>query len=215
MNYLDVEYSFDRVPKTNFPDDLIEYLIRRCQLSPSSLLDVGCGRGDFSGAWSRWGFVVVGVDLNCDPPCDVELDPLPICDESFDVVFQKSVIEHVRDPSLMLSEMRRVLRKSGKLILMCPDWRTYMKIFYDDYTHVRPYDRVSLKRVLEVNGFQRVQVEEMYQYAKVWRYPWLRYLATPIRWFVPLEFSLWLDRKGFSFFKWASLFTLLAIAERD
>lgn len=51
---------------------------------------------------------------------------LPFKDNSFDCVFWGDNVEHLFNPEFTLSEIRRVLKKNGKLILSCPNmgyWR--------------------------------------------------------------------------------------------
>jgi phosphoethanolamine N-methyltransferase len=50
----------------------------------------------------------------------IEPGPLPVPDESFDVVFSKDAILHVADKERLLSEVNRVLRPGGRLLVS--DW---------------------------------------------------------------------------------------------
>jgi len=80
-------------------------------------------------------------------------DTLDYGDSTFDAVFNKNVIEHLPDPSKMLSEFRRVIKPGGKIILITDDWRKTYKTFYRDPTHIRPYDMESIERLLRMHGF--------------------------------------------------------------
>jgi len=82
----------------------------------------------------------------------------PYEDSSFDVVYTKSFIEHLSDPKVFLDESFRVLKSGGKIITLTPDWETNFKKFYDDCTHKRLYNVVSLKGVLQSHGFQDIEV---------------------------------------------------------
>ncbi len=83
--------------------------------------------------------------------------------EEFDAVFSSYVIEHIQNPLFMVKELRRILKKNGKLVVMTNDWiRTHDKkhsSFYDDYTHVRPFTKQSLKQVAFDAGFRNFSVE--------------------------------------------------------
>lgn len=49
--------------------------------------------------------------------------PLPYADGSFDVVASFETLEHLRDPELFLSEVNRILRPGGRVIVSVPnDW---------------------------------------------------------------------------------------------
>jgi hypothetical protein len=50
-----------------------------------------------------------------------------------------------------------VLGKSRAIALVTPDWRKQYKTFWRDPTHVHPYDRESIARLLRMHGFRHVQ----------------------------------------------------------
>ena len=52
---------------------------------------------------------------------DLESQPLPFQNETFDFVFCGEVIEHLFDPDLLLEEIYRVLKPHGKCIITTPN----------------------------------------------------------------------------------------------
>ena len=64
-----------------------------------------------------------------DYVCD--LSNIPVEDASFDAVVFSQVMEHLPEPSAVLSELRRVLRPGGVLFFSAP-------LFYEE--HEKPYD---------------------------------------------------------------------------
>lgn len=218
MNYLEVQYSQERSPETAYPRRLIDHLSDRLDIRwPDRVVDLGCGRGDFTKEWRNRGLEVTALDREPGPQTDCTLDlaadPFPLPDAAYDVVFTRNLIEHLWDPSHLLEESRRVLKSGGALVIMCPDWRSQMRTFYDDYTHVRPYDVVSLADLLNVHGFIGVEVERFYQYPPFWRSQALAGLAAFWRGLAPTELSLWLSKRtGLGFFRWASHLSLLGVA---
>ncbi|MCR4325890.1 MAG: methyltransferase domain-containing protein [Patescibacteria group bacterium] len=182
MPYLSTVYSEAVRPKTEYPRQLARRLIEKFDLRPDMrLLDVGCGRGDFAGAFLAEGLAVDGVDREAAegfPPgvtftsSDVA-QTLPYPDGTFDVVFSKSVVEHMVDPELFVRENLRVLKHDGLLICMTPDWKTTLYIFYDDHTHVRPLTVLGMQDLLTISGARDVVSEIFYQLPVLWRYPWL------------------------------------------
>ncbi|MEL7627303.1 MAG: class I SAM-dependent methyltransferase [Anaerolineaceae bacterium] len=46
---------------------------------------------------------------------------LPLASDSFDLVFSHEVLEHVQDDEKAISEMVRVLKSGGRIVLFCPN----------------------------------------------------------------------------------------------
>ena len=121
VDYVKYIYDENVRPKTGYPRKLINYLIDRLEISTGAkILDLGCGRGDFAQAFLSSGMQVSAVDLsdwvtenyeNIDfKPCDFTKENLPYEDNSFDVVFSKSVIEHLYYPETVFFEAKRILK---------------------------------------------------------------------------------------------------------
>lgn len=147
------------------------------------VLDIGCGEGWFAAKLAASGAEVVAVDVAAEavrraraahPGLDVRLaEPeaeltLPDCD--FDVVWAGETIEHVPDTAGWLSELRRVLRSGGALLLSTPDhgalrrlWlgvsrRAFEANFDPRGEHLRFYTRRTLYDLLVDFGFEDVEV---------------------------------------------------------
>ena len=147
------------------------------------VLDVGCGEGWFASELACAGASVVGIDVAREPlrrarERDPELDlrvvdddgPWPLDDAGFDVVWAGETIEHVADTTGWLSEVRRVLRPGGRLLLSTPDHgrlrvlllalsrRAFEAHFDPRADHLRYYTRAGLTGLLGEFGFQEVVV---------------------------------------------------------
>lgn len=74
---------------------------------------------------------------------------------SVDVVFASNLLEHLSDEELALTmtEIKRVLKNGGRLILMQPNYRLSYKTYFDDPTHKKVFSDVSLKAFLQSFGF--------------------------------------------------------------
>jgi 2-polyprenyl-3-methyl-5-hydroxy-6-metoxy-1,4-benzoquinol methylase len=107
-------------------------IIRKIQLKKPHLkvLDVGCGSGFFM---IMLGEIVTGLDKEDNVKVckkrgvssvfsvDIEKEPFPFNDESFDVVTFLEVLEHLKYPKQTLSEIFRVLKPKGVIILSTPN----------------------------------------------------------------------------------------------
>ena len=150
--YIDTIYNVSRTPFTSYPLKLAREISKRCSLSPcSSLLDLGCGRGEMSSAFDQLGFSVTSCDRESASSrffdninftqVDFEKSALPFDDNSFDVVFSKSVIEHLHEPLCVWNELFRILKPGGIIITLCPSWEYNYRWYYEDFTHVSPFQR--------------------------------------------------------------------------
>ncbi len=111
----------------------VELVIRHA--SPDSkILDLGCGNGISARLLNEANFDVVGTDISplflkearkwVNPKlqyhvCDVV--ELPFESESFDVICSNELIEHLPDVETALTEMIRVVRKGGRIVLSGPN----------------------------------------------------------------------------------------------
>lgn len=88
--------------------------------------------------------------------CDVEGQSLPFENNTVGWVINFHLIEHLNNPAYFLKEVFRVLKSGGRVTLVTPDWRKQFKTFYRDPTHVRPFDKASISRLLRMTGFHNV-----------------------------------------------------------
>ncbi len=147
------------------------------------VLDVGCGEGRFAAELARAGAAVVGLDVAEEPlrrgrlrhpELDLRLiegeGSWQLPDAAFDLVWAGEVIEHVADTARWLSEVRRVLRSGGSLLLSTPAherltmlWLALSGRAFDEHfeprgEHLRFYTRRTLARLLADFGFGEVEV---------------------------------------------------------
>lgn len=198
-NYLDVVYSKEKRPHTDYPVHLANYLFNRFAMKQGdTLLDIGCGRGDFTKGFKDIGLEVSGIDrergdsemlqgIDIRIQEDLEQDRFPFEDNRFDVVFSKSVIEHIQNPDSFMKEQLRVLKPGGRIICMTPDWHSQMFIFYDDYTHVHPYTCKGLQELFAMHGFKESEAELFYQLPIIWKYPWLKIVSRILQLLGPVK----------------------------
>ncbi|HEX4436059.1 MAG TPA: methyltransferase domain-containing protein [Solirubrobacteraceae bacterium] len=147
------------------------------------LLDIGCGEGHFGASAAEAGAEVVAADVAEEPlrraralhpGLDVRLidgeGEWALDDAGFDVVWAGEVIEHVADTASWLSELRRVLRPGGRLILSTPllgrrellraavSGAVFAQRFEPRSDHLRHYNAATLRALLSDFGFEGIAV---------------------------------------------------------
>ncbi len=103
-------------------------------LTGRRLLDVGCATGEYTDAMAPGFEQVDAIDIELDRlavyaqhhPSNVSLHTqsvtsLEFADGTFDVVTMIEVLEHLPDTAVALSEIKRVLRPGGHLLLTTPN----------------------------------------------------------------------------------------------
>ena len=134
------------------------------QHAGTSILDLGCGYGAYSGALMKEGVKCIGCDINLDylkqavqqglPVVNVDTK-LPFSDRSFDSVMMFEVIEHVVDMQSILKEAFRVARKN--VLITVPNSEDIERMKANDVTyahmlssdHLHFFDPDSFKSLLE------------------------------------------------------------------
>lgn len=88
---------------------------------------------------------------------------LGIKDHNFEVATYFEVIEHVRQPDMLLSEIRRVLRKDGVLLLTTPNRAVRLRPLQSPWNpeHLREYTLKTLHKKLQ-NHFPKFVVLGIY-----------------------------------------------------
>lgn len=83
--------------------------------SDKRVLDIGSGGSKYSVFFPNR--LTVDIDPKREPEILADIQSMPFLDEEFEIILCTEVLEHVIDPKLAISEMKRVLKKGGILIL--------------------------------------------------------------------------------------------------
>jgi ubiquinone/menaquinone biosynthesis C-methylase UbiE len=135
------------------------------------ILDIGCGPGELVLSLLRQGFDARGIDISAGM-VDVatrllasngfdssnrvargDIERLAFPDQAFDVVVAAGVIEYQKDDTAALTEMRRVLKPNGLLILNVTNRYGYVNLLDDLYRRLKK--RPATNRLL---GFLKERV---------------------------------------------------------
>ena len=142
---------------------LVQKICNKLDKRDPRILDVGCGTGANLKMLATCGRAQ-GVDIS---PQAVEfcrqrgldsvklgaIEHLPYENDSFELVTALDVIEHLDDDVAGLREMRRVLRRNGRLLLFVPAFMFLWGVQDDVSNHRRRYTLPQLLSAVKEAGF--------------------------------------------------------------
>ena len=220
-DYLKVVYAEGVRPYTDYPSKLVKYLFDKYHLKPGmKILEPGCGRGEFLKIFKSMGLDATGLDIseesgNMLSEDEIELivsdvegkKGLPFPNDHFDVIYNKSFMEHLREPDLFLKEAHRVLKPGGIILCLIPDWEANYKTYFDDFTHRTPFTKPSLEDIYKICDFENIEVVKFRQLPIVWKFPILNYICALISPFIPVR----VENK---FLRWSRELMLIGKAQK-
>lgn len=178
------------------------YALARTELLPfftqpvGTVLELGCGEGKTLRLLQHQKLAkkVIGVDIDAHSierakkyldiaiVADVENDALPFNKGQFDVVMLPDILEHLRQPEVLLEKVFRWLKPQGYVIVSVPNvqhisviqnlWRgrwDYTDAGIMDRTHLRFFTRATLTEMLEQAGFSVTTVRYNGGYLPGWK----------------------------------------------
>lgn len=156
------------------------------------VLDLGCGRLTNSNLLKNSKAIYIdgayfeGIDVVCDFS-----KKLPLKSSSIDAILFSNVLEHMKEPQLVMNEISRVLKKDGELLLLVPysiklhqtpiDFFRYTKYALE---YMSNNSALKVKEIKEVGGIlnimgtllkEALQNEEKFLYKILFRLQYLLY----------------------------------------
>jgi len=149
-----------------------------CDVQPSSkILDVGCGVGQVVQRLIEFGHEAYGVEISepniakakeISPLCQLyDGATLPFNDGTFDSAGALNVLEHVEQPETFITELVRVVKPGGRIILSSPNF--FRVIGFRDYhpkmrglsNKLKNWRRLRSKRIQMANNPSEVRFDRM------------------------------------------------------
>ncbi|MBF0412326.1 MAG: class I SAM-dependent methyltransferase [Desulfamplus sp.] len=133
----------------------LEYMLNICSdFAASNVLDLGCGQGVFLPSLSKYYENVFGLDLDVSIAEIIKrkyhLNNITLFkknifdntfqDNTFDLIFAPSVLEHFYDLNLIFSELKRILKKKGRLVFSSPTETILYEIGRKIFGYKKPVD---------------------------------------------------------------------------
>lgn len=107
-----------------------------------TLMDYGCGTGDFLEHCQSNGWTVTGVEPS-EKARNISLNKIPtgiVADisqfskqDSFDIITLWHVLEHVHDLNSLIKSLKEKLNKNGYIIIALPNHQSYDQSIYKEY----------------------------------------------------------------------------------
>ncbi len=144
----------------------------------ATILDIGCGTGEFLNLFKANNWNVFGIEPNkAAREHAINKKGLEVFDEAyidkfsekqFDVITMWHVLEHVSDLKAQINNIKRVLKDEGLLIIAVPnsdsfDAQLYRQYWaaYDVPRHLYHFTKKSVNELLEKNDFELLKILPM------------------------------------------------------
>ena len=151
------------------------------ELDQYSLLEIGCGMGDFLLEAQARGFHVHGLEVtdhlveftnhrlgrNCVQKGFIETANFE--HKMFDVIAFFDVIEHVRNPLNFMNHVNKLLRESGIVYIVTPSLDSWSAKLLDQkwmeykVEHLSYFNKKAITLLLEKTGFHRIKFHSNYK----------------------------------------------------
>ncbi len=137
----------------------------------SLVLDLGSGYCDFINNVSAAKKFALDSDISSKDYCNPDVTFLNINatdidfdEQSVDVVFASNLLEHLEDRDLdeLMNKIFLSLKKTGKLILIQPNYYYAFRNYWDDFTHKKAFSHTSLSDFLTAKGFKIIKLEKKF-----------------------------------------------------
>lgn len=163
-NFINIPFSIDNLDRYVVRTAIFNAMRNHMDKFNGKLLDVGCGKMPYKEYILANAQVekYVGLDIESALVYDSAVKPdffwdgnvMPFNDSNFETVLATEVLEHCPDPSLVLSEIYRVLKTDGIFFFTVPFLWPLHEVPHDEYR----YTPFALERLLKNAGFTKIEL---------------------------------------------------------
>lgn len=150
-------------------------LVGRFAGSKGKLLDIGAGTGDFLAIAKESGWDITGVEPSEKAKAIAIKKGVAFADStqslpnhSFDAITMWHVLEHVPDVEAQITELKRLLKPEGVIIVAVPNFQSYdakhygpFWAAYDVPRHLWHFSKTAIKKLFGARGMDVVSILPM------------------------------------------------------
>jgi len=140
------------------------YISKIREYANGNLLDLGCGTVPYYEVYKDLVDDVKCTDWENSMHVDSHLDvvsnlneAINFKDKEFDTIIFTDVLEHLSRPELVMSEINRVLKKGGIVVLAVP----FIYNIHEEPHDIARYTRFGIADLAEKSGLEVVEIEEI------------------------------------------------------
>ncbi|WP_250433598.1 class I SAM-dependent methyltransferase [Hanstruepera flava] len=153
-------------------------LISKYAKNEKTLLDIGCGTGDFLQTAKKNGWQITGIEPNgdaraiansktdsavMDSPCLFDLKS-----SQYDVITLWHVLEHLPNLEKYTATLSGLLKPNGTLIIAVPNFKSYDAAYYKSFwaaydvpRHLWHFSKTSISKLFQKAGFSVTDIKPM------------------------------------------------------
>lgn len=153
-------------------------LINGFKTETKTLLDVGCGTGDFLKTAKENNWIVSGIEPNADARSIAnqktdnsvfDIEQLNNFESnSFDVITLWHVLEHLPDLEYQISILKKLLKPKGRLVVAVPNYKSFDANYYNQFwaaydvpRHLWHFDQISISKLFASIDMEIEQLKPM------------------------------------------------------
>ena len=140
-----------------------------------NLLDIGAGTGDFLAAAKADGWKTNGVEPNesarklaSEKGLIIDEDTSSLESASFDIITMWHVLEHVPDYDAQISELKRLIKPTGTIIIAVPNYKSFDAQYYKEFwaaydvpRHLWHFSKVAIAKIFGQHNLIVKRIEPM------------------------------------------------------
>ena len=143
-----------------------------------SLLDIGCGTGEFLNTCKKNGYITKGVEPskiareqaieNFNLSVTKETNLKGFEKDSFEIITLWHVLEHMPEINTQIQNIKKVLKSNGTLIVAVPNHKSWDANYYKEYwaawdvpIHLWHFSKTTITTLFKNNGFKLIKTKAM------------------------------------------------------